>query len=169
MGVILGKENKRLEPNLNTIVDNPGFQHIAEDIFKILDKKILVDCCLVNKSWMTILNRPIFWLKKTKSELTPENFKSWEMLVHDIEEDHIEEDFATLMIKMSNLKIMSPLKIVVKLAEKKEIFLNLISFILEHVDPESNIDVDFDVDSWFARAGSSRANPSLPISAFITP
>ena len=150
MGVILGKENKRLEPNLNTIVDNPGFQHIAEDIFKILDKKILVDCRLVNKSWMTILNRPMFWLKKLKSETTPESFKSWEILVHDIEEDQIMEDFAYLMIKMSNLKIMSPLEIVVKLAKKKGNFLNLISFILEHVEPESNIDVFVDVvvDTW---------------------
>ena len=145
MGVILGKEKKRLEPNLNTIVDNPGFQHIAEDIFKILDKKILVDCRLVNKSWMTILNRPMFWLKKLKSETTPESFKSWEILVHDIEEDQIMEDFAYLMIKMSNLKIMSPLEIVVKLAKKKGNFLNLISFILEHVEPESNIDVFVDV------------------------
>ena len=150
MGVILGKENKRLEPNLNTIVDNPGFQHIAEDIFKILDKKILVDCRLVNKSWKTILNRPMFWLKKLKSETTPESFKSWEILVHDIEEEQIMEDFAYLMIKMSNLKIMSPLEIVVKLAKKKGNFLNLISFILEHVEPESNIDIDVfvDADTW---------------------
>ena len=134
---------------MEVFTKNPGFQHIAEDIFKILDKKILVDCRLVNKSWMTILNRPMFWLKKLKSETTPESFKSWEILVHDIEEDQIMEDFAYLMIKMSNLKIMSPLEIVVKLAKKKGNFLNLISFILEHVEPESNIDVFVDVDTWY--------------------
>ena len=95
----------------------------------------------------------MFWLKKLKSETTLENFKSWEILVHDIEADQIEEDFGNLMIKMSNLKIMSPLEIVVKLAEKKGNFLNLISFILEHVDPESNIDVD--IDSWCSYAVGS--------------
>ena len=129
---------------MEVFTKNPGFQHIAEDIFKILDKKILVDCRLVNKSWKTILNRPMIWLKRLKSETTLENFKSWEILVHDIEADQIEEDFGNLMIKMSpemNLKIMSPLEIVVKLAEKKGNFLNLISFILEHVDPESNISI----------------------------
>ena len=138
---------------MEVFTKNPGFQHIAEDIFKILSKKSLVDCRMVNKSWKTILNRPMFWLKKLKSETTLENFKSWEILVHDIEADKIEEDFGNLMIKMSNLKIMSPLEIVVKLAEKKGNFLNLISFILEHVDPESNIDVD--IDSWCSYAVGS--------------
>ena len=138
---------------MEVFTKNPGFQHIAEDIFKILSKKSLVDCRMVNKSWKTILNRPMFWLKRLKSETTLENFKSWEILVHDIEADKIEEDFGNLMIKMSNLKIMSPLEIVVKLAEKKGNFLNLISFILEHVDPESNIDVD--IDSWCSYAVGS--------------
>ena len=115
---------------MEVVTKNPGLQHIAEDIFNMLDKKSLVDCRSVNKSWMTVLNRPTFWMKKSKSEMTPENFKSWEMLVQEIEEDQIEEDFVNLMIKMFNLKTMSPLEIVVKLAEKKGNFLNLISFLV---------------------------------------
>ena len=126
---------------MDAVTKNPGLQHIAEDVFKILGKKNLADCHLVNKSWMTILNRPIFWLKKTKSEHTPENFKSWEMLVHDIEEDQIEKEFVNVLIKMFNQKAMSPLEIFVKLVENKRKFPNTINFILEHVDPESNIDI----------------------------
>ena len=126
---------------MEAVTKNPGLQHIAEDIFNILEKKSLADCRLVNKSWMTILNRPIFWLKKTKSEHTPENFKSWEMLVHDIEEDQIEKEFVNVLIKMFNQKAMSPLEIFVKLVENKRKFPNTINFILEHVDPESNIDI----------------------------
>ena len=126
---------------MEAVTKNPGLQHIAEDVFKILGKKNLADCHLVNKSWMTILNRPIFWLKKTKSEHTPENFKSWEMLVHDIEEDQIEKEFVNVLIKMFNQKAMSPLEIFVKLVENKRKFPNTINFILEHVDPESNIDI----------------------------
>ena len=46
----------------------PGLQHISEDIFKLLDKKNLMKSRLVNNSWKRILDRPIFWLKKLKSE-----------------------------------------------------------------------------------------------------
>lgn len=58
-------------------------------------------------------------------------------MVQEIKEDQIEEDFVNLLIKMFNL---TPLEIVVELA-KKGIFPNAINFILEHVDPESNVDV----------------------------
>ena len=77
------------------------------------------------------------WLKKTKSEHTPENFKSWEMLVHDIEEDQIEKEFVNVLIKMFNQKAMSPLELFVKLVDNKRKFPNMINFILEHVDPVS--------------------------------
>ena len=46
----------------------PGLQHISEDIFKLLDKKNLMKSRLVNNSWKQILDSPIFWLKKLKSE-----------------------------------------------------------------------------------------------------
>ena len=126
---------------------NPGLQHIAEDIFNILDKESLLDCRLVNKSWMEIMNKHIFWLKKLKSETWMEsikdgifkklehslvdneqNFKSWEMLVEEIE-----EDFLNLLIKTFKLKTMSPLEIVFELAEKGK-FPNVVNFILEHVE-----------------------------------
>ena len=97
-----------------------GLQHIAEDIFHILDKKCLLDCKLVNKSWMSIMNRQTFWLKRGLKKLISEveliidlifgkleqavldneqSFKSWEML-GEIEEDQTYENFTNLLIKM---------------------------------------------------------------------
>ena len=44
-----------------------GLQHVSEDIFKLLDKKSLMDCRLVNSSWKKVLDQPMFWLNKLKS------------------------------------------------------------------------------------------------------
>ena len=54
-----------IEDNImEAITKNPGLQHISEDIFKLLDKKSLMDCRLVNSSWKNILDQPFFWIKK---------------------------------------------------------------------------------------------------------
>ena len=50
--------------NMETITKIPGLQHIAEDILKLLDKKSLMDCRLVNSSWKNVFDQPIFWIKK---------------------------------------------------------------------------------------------------------
>ena len=49
---------------MELVAKSPGLQHIAEDIFHILDNKSLLDCKLVNKSLMSIINRQTFWLKR---------------------------------------------------------------------------------------------------------
>ena len=55
--------------NMNEIIKNPGLRHIAEDIFRCLDKKQdLLNCRLVNNSWKEIVDQPIFWLKKINEE-----------------------------------------------------------------------------------------------------
>ena len=49
---------------MDAITNIPGFFHISEDIFNLLDKKSLVDCQSVNHSWREILNKPKFWLER---------------------------------------------------------------------------------------------------------
>ena len=49
---------------LETFVNNPGLQHIAENIFQHLDKHSLLKYRLVNSSWKRILDQPMFWLNK---------------------------------------------------------------------------------------------------------
>ena len=53
---------------MQAFAKNPGLQHISEDIFKLLDMKSLMDAHLVNNTWKQVLDHPIFWLKKLKSE-----------------------------------------------------------------------------------------------------
>ena len=125
---------------METFTKNPGLQHIAEDIFNILDKKSLIDCRLVNKSWRTIINWPMFWLRKSKSTM-PENSKTWKILVDQIEDCQIEEEFVNILIKNFKLTPMSPLEIVVELIENGT-YPNVVHLILEHVNPESTVDVE---------------------------
>ena len=113
---------------MELVTKSPGLQHIAEDIFHILDKKSLLDCKLANKSLMSIINRQTFcskhWLKKSISENkeveliidcifgklelavlnNEQNFKSWEMLVEKVIEDQ-NYDFANLLIKNFSQKV----------------------------------------------------------------
>ena len=49
---------------MEIITKSPGFKHIAEDIFSLLEKKNLLECRAVDKSWKQILDEPRFWLKK---------------------------------------------------------------------------------------------------------
>ena len=49
---------------MEIITKSPGFQHIAEDIFSLLEKKNLLEYRTVDKSWKQILDQPRFWLKK---------------------------------------------------------------------------------------------------------
>ena len=125
---------------METFTKNPGLQHIAEDIFNILDKKSLIDCRLVTKSWRTIINWPILWLRKSKSTM-PENSKTWKILVDQIEDCQIEEEFVNILINNFKLRPMSPLEIVVELIKKGK-HPNVVNYILEHVNPESTVHIE---------------------------
>ena len=61
--------NPKMEQlTFDRITKNFGLQHVSEDIFKLLDKKSLMDTRLVNSSWKNVLDQPMFWLNKLKSE-----------------------------------------------------------------------------------------------------
>ena len=57
---------KMKQLSFDRITKIPGLQHVSEDIFKLLDKKSLTDCRLVNSSWKNVLDQPMFWLNKLK-------------------------------------------------------------------------------------------------------
>ena len=46
---------------LDVFTKNPGFQYIAEDIFKILDIQTLTNSRLVNHSWTVAPNLDLHW------------------------------------------------------------------------------------------------------------
>ena len=49
---------------MERITESPGLRHISEDIFKLLDKKTLMNCRKVNKTWKNIIEGPIFLQKR---------------------------------------------------------------------------------------------------------
>ena len=61
---------------METIITNPGLQHLAEKIFWNLDTEHLKICGLINQSCKQILENPMFWLKKFRN-LSKENRKKW--------------------------------------------------------------------------------------------
>ena len=70
MGVILGKEKKRLEPNLNTVLDNPGLFNISRKILLLLDHDTLLSCRLVSQSFRVNFDNdnPHLWIMKLDNE-----------------------------------------------------------------------------------------------------
>ena len=61
---------------MESIIKNPGLQHLAEKIFWNLDTENLKICGLINLSCKQILENPMFWLKKFKN-LSKESQKDW--------------------------------------------------------------------------------------------
>ena len=56
------------------MTENPGLQHISEQIFLNLNNENLLKCQQVNKDWEQIINNPTFWLKKcVQRRLTDSN------------------------------------------------------------------------------------------------
>ena len=86
MGSILGKENKRMEPNLNTVVENPGFSIISRKISLLLDQDTLLSCRLVSQSIKKIVDDPHFWIIKLDNEgQSKELHDAWIDLLRRIE------------------------------------------------------------------------------------
>ena len=63
---------------MEVILNNPGFQHIAENVFLNLNYEKLETCRLVNEFCKDILDNPMFWLKKfIQRGLSKENQSDW--------------------------------------------------------------------------------------------
>ena len=140
---------------METITKIPGLQHISEDIFGLLEKKSLMDCGLVNKTWMRILNQPIFWLKKLKMTTAtndPENVhKSWELLAEKLDDDdHLVTEFVLILAKIYERDPISPLEITVALKKARK-YHNLMKFIIVQVDPYCLIDLKFEKTATYKR------------------
>ena len=63
---------------MDFIVNNPGLQHLAENIFLNLNHERLEDCRSLNDQCKTILDNPTFWLKKLlRRGLSQKNQADW--------------------------------------------------------------------------------------------
>ena len=63
---------------MEKIINNPGLQHLAENIFLNLKSEDLKKCQLINKSTCQISDDPLFWMKKLiQNGISEENEKDW--------------------------------------------------------------------------------------------
>ena len=140
---------------MQAFTKNLGLQHISEDIFKLLDKKSLMETRLVNNSWKRILDQPLFWLKKLKtaSNFTQDMYQTWERLVQNLSDSQVDEkNFVLILMKIFYTKPMYPLEIAVELDKKcgqKSLFSkwknpDLVNFILEQEDPNRKVDISIE-------------------------
>ena len=91
--------------NMDKFIKIPGLQHISEDILKLLDKNILIQCRLVNSSWKTVLEQPRFWLKKFKLEKLPlDGQESLKALVKKLKDDQMAKNSANDLLEYFNLE-----------------------------------------------------------------
>ena len=67
---------------IDSIINNPGLQHIADLIFSCLNFKDLNSCDKVHSSWKIFLENPIFWLKKCTG-ISKENRKMWLKIIQE--------------------------------------------------------------------------------------
>ena len=55
---------------MEKILNNPGFQHLAENIFLNLSSTDLKKCQLINQSASQLLENPMFWIQRTNVRIT---------------------------------------------------------------------------------------------------
>ena len=64
---------------MEKIINNPGFQHLAENIFLNLNYEDLKKCQFINQSTKDIWKYPMFWIKWIKFKCIQESLsKSYE-------------------------------------------------------------------------------------------
>ena len=69
---------------METIINNPGLQHLAEKVFLNLDVEDLKNCEHINQSCKQILENPMFWLKKFGGSLSKKNEKDWVKIIQSV-------------------------------------------------------------------------------------
>merc|ERR1712062_817491 len=80
---------------MERITESPGLQHISEDIFKLLDKKTLMNCRKVSKAWKNVIEEPLFLQKRLDMIIREENDDAeerskWKNLLKDFELENAE-------------------------------------------------------------------------------
>ena len=79
----------QVSTKMETIINNPGLQHLAEKVFLNLDVEDLKNCEHINQSCKKILENPMFWLKKFGGSLSEKNEKDWVKIIQSVKNsDH---------------------------------------------------------------------------------
>ena len=74
----------QMSTKMETIINNPGLQHLAEKVFLNLDVEDLKNCEHINQSCKQILENPMFWLKRFGGSLSKKNEKDWVKIIQSV-------------------------------------------------------------------------------------
>ena len=85
---------------METIVNNPGLQHLAEKIFLNLDHQDLKICQQVNNSFKLIINNHMFWLRKF-TKLSLKNQSDWINAIRITKDTDLEKPVISYLKKCS--------------------------------------------------------------------
>ena len=67
-----------VKESLENVINNPGLQHLAENIFSYLNYQDITACQLINNSCNLIISNPRFWINKlVQMGMSMENEKDW--------------------------------------------------------------------------------------------
>ena len=67
-----------VKESLENVINNPGLQHLAENIFSYLNYQDITACQLINNSCNLIISNPRFWINKlVQMGMSMENKKDW--------------------------------------------------------------------------------------------
>ena len=104
---------------MESIAENPGLQHLVENVFANLeDHKSLLECQKVNSTWKQMLKNPRFWFKKCLSKgLLRQYLNDWTKLFKSLKNNaELDEKILTkYLMKIHNgLAIESPLKLALR-------------------------------------------------------
>ena len=87
---------------MEIILNNSGFQHLAEKIFLPLNYEDLNACCQINRSSKIILVNPMFWLKKFITRGLPKkNQKDWTESIQSLKNTYLEKIILLYLKKCS--------------------------------------------------------------------
>ena len=90
---------------LEFIFNNPGLQHIAENIFCNLNHEDLEVCTTINQSCKKILDEPMFWLKKfIRRGLSMKDQLDWTKAIQLIKHTNLEKNVLLYLKKSSKNK-----------------------------------------------------------------
>ena len=68
---------------MDTIINNPGLQHLVENVFWNLEVEDLKICAKTSQSCKQILQNPVFCLRKFE-QLSNENQKDWIKVIQSV-------------------------------------------------------------------------------------
>ena len=94
---------------MDQILNNPGLQHLAENVFWNLDVEVLKICAQINQTTKNILEDAFFWLKKFRG-LSNEDQIDWSIYIQLMKNAGKEKAFISYNIRvvMSQLDTGKP-------------------------------------------------------------